>query len=66
MNILCPPEMALPVLASQKTEDIIHYSTLAGLFAAYRNGDLDRPALTGAIRSWQITEAREALHGIQS
>ena len=36
------------------------FSTLQGIFAAYRHGDIDRKSLVEAIFAWQITEAKKA------
>jgi hypothetical protein len=61
----CPKDMALAKLAEQGAEPM-SFNTLSGIFRAYRNGDIERSQLVEAIYSWQITEAKEALHGIRS
>jgi hypothetical protein len=60
MNYICPKSMCLGVLANQRYEPL-EYSTLIGIFAAYRNGELERPMLVEAIHDWQVHDARGRL-----
>jgi hypothetical protein len=56
-----PASLAPEILSTLEAEPL-SFETLTGIFAAYRNDDVDRKSLIKAISDWQITEAKGAMN----